>query len=100
MRTEGEGQAKGILEVMKDSDAVLVAGGDGTVMEAVTGFMRREDAKKLRTTLPLGVLPVGKRNRLARYFPGCFQQCARYGNTSAFLGHSSLTFPLSSQMWS
>ena len=42
MRTEGEGQAKDVLEVVKDCDAVLIAGGDGTLMEAVTGFMRRQ----------------------------------------------------------
>ena len=41
MRTEAVGQAKEIMEIMKDADAVLIAGGDGTVMEAVTGFMRR-----------------------------------------------------------
>ncbi len=42
IRTEGEGQAKDIMEVIKDCDAVLLAGGDGTLMEAVTGWMRRE----------------------------------------------------------
>ena len=41
IRTEAVGQAKEIMEIMKDADAVLIAGGDGTVMEAVTGFMRR-----------------------------------------------------------
>ena len=63
MRTESEGQAKDIMEIMKDADAVLVAGGDGTVMEAVTGLLRRTDGAAAR--LPLGVLPVGKTNSLA-----------------------------------
>ena len=57
IRTESDGQAKDIMEIMKDADAVLVsscppcrphvhlqvAGGDGTVMEVVTGLMRRRD---------------------------------------------------------
>ena len=68
IRTEGEGQAKDIMEIMSDADAVLVAGGDGTVMETVTGFMR----KGLKPgDLPLGVLPVGENNMLAKsLFPG------------------------------
>ena len=45
IRTEGEGQAKDIMEVVKDCDAVLIAGGDGTLMEAVTGWMRRQTVR-------------------------------------------------------
>ena len=57
MRTEGEGQAKDILEIVKDCDAVLIAGGDGTLMEAVTGFMRRQSVRnKLRLLLKLSKL--------------------------------------------
>ena len=66
IRTEGEGQAKDIMEIMKDADAVLVAGGDGTVMEAVTGLMRRPDSERLGRTLPIGVLPVGNTNQSAK----------------------------------
>lgn len=66
IRTEGEGQAKDVMEIMKDADAVLVAGGDGTLMEAITGAMRREDSETFRKLLPIGVLPVGKNNRLAK----------------------------------
>ena len=32
VRTEGQGQAKQIMELLEESDAVLVAGGDGTIM--------------------------------------------------------------------
>ena len=35
-----KGQASEIMEIMDDTDAVLVAGGDGTLMEAVTGLLR------------------------------------------------------------
>ena len=40
VRTEGPSSAKDILAAMEKSDAVLVAGGDGTLMETVTGFLR------------------------------------------------------------
>ena len=40
IRTEGQGQAKEIMAVMEDTDAVLVAGGDGTLMETITGTVR------------------------------------------------------------
>ena len=64
IRTEGDGQAKDIMEIMADADAVLVAGGDGTVMEAVTGLMRRKDRAEA-AKVPIGVLPVGRTNTLA-----------------------------------
>ena len=64
IRTESEGQAKDIMEIMADADAVLVAGGDGTIMEAVTGLMRRQDRAEA-AKVPIGILPVGKTNSLA-----------------------------------
>lgn len=64
IRTQSEGEAKDIMEIMSDADAVLVAGGDGTLMEAVTGLMRRKD-KESAVKIPIGVLPVGKTNTLA-----------------------------------
>jgi len=64
VRTESEGEAKDIMEIMADADAVLVAGGDGTLMEAVTGLLRRKD-KETAVKVPIGVLPVGKTNTLA-----------------------------------
>jgi len=64
IRTESDGQAKDIMEIMTDAEAVLVAGGDGTLMETVTGLLRRKD-KELAVKVPLGILPVGKTNTLA-----------------------------------
>ena len=32
IRTQGNGDAKDIMELLEDSNAVLVAGGDGTLM--------------------------------------------------------------------
>ena len=40
---------------MDDTDAVLVAGGDGTLMEAVTGLLRRKDINVVSRSLPLGL---------------------------------------------
>lgn len=52
------------MEIMADADAVLVAGGDGTIMEAVTGLMKRADRAEA-ARVPIGILPVGKTNSLA-----------------------------------
>ena len=49
-----KGQASEIMELMDDTDAVLVAGGDGTLMEAVTGLLRRKDFNLVSRSLPLG----------------------------------------------
>jgi YegS/Rv2252/BmrU family lipid kinase len=44
-----------------NTDAVVVAGGDGTVNEALNGLMRRPPEERL----PLGVIPLGTANVLA-----------------------------------
>ena len=80
MRTESEGQAKEIMEIMSDADAVLVAGGDGTLMEAVTGLLRRTDSAAAR--LPLGVLPVGKTNSLAHRLFQCEDEVRLMGEAT------------------
>ena len=51
---------------MDDTDAVLVAGGDGTLMETVTGLLRRKDINVVSRSLPLGILPVGGNNHMAK----------------------------------
>lgn len=80
MRTESEGQAKEIMEIMSDADAVLVAGGDGTLMEAVTGLLRRTDNAAAK--LPLGVLPVGKTNTLAHRLFQCDDEVRLMGEAT------------------
>ncbi|KAG8230401.1 hypothetical protein J437_LFUL010202 [Ladona fulva] len=66
VKTEYVGQAKGLMEVMNDTQAVVLAGGDGTVSEAVTGMLRREDADEVAGMLPIGVLPLGRTNSVAK----------------------------------
>ena len=83
VRTEGQGQAQDLMKIMENTDAVLVAGGDGTLMEVVSGFLRREDAEKISKTLPVGVLPVGYNNRMANIlYPGHESEVALMAETA------------------
>lgn len=59
-KTEGEGDAMRWAEEAEGFDRVLVAGGDGTVMEAMSGLVKNKKA------LPLGQIPMGTANLLAR----------------------------------
>nr|CAI5840901.1 unnamed protein product [Callosobruchus analis] len=68
-KTESEGHAKTLIDSIIGTDAIVVAGGDGTLLEVVTGLFRttNENSENL---LPLGVLPLGKNNSVAKvYFP-------------------------------
>ena len=59
IQTESEGQSKELMEIMDNTDAVIIAGGSGTLHEAVTGLLRRRDGKNFA----LGVIPLGQLNR-------------------------------------
>lgn len=70
VKTEAEGFARSYIETeLKElPDAILVAGGDGTLSEVVTGLLRRTGTNQ---SCPVGVLPVGRTNSVAeRLFPG------------------------------
>lgn len=43
LQTDYEGQAKKLMELMEQTDMLIVAGGDGTVQEVITGLLRRPD---------------------------------------------------------
>jgi len=58
VRTEHEGQAKELLALLEKTDGLVVAGGDGTASEVLTGLLRRED--NLASRLPLCLLPLGQ----------------------------------------
>ncbi|CAG2119837.1 unnamed protein product, partial [Medioppia subpectinata] len=53
------------MEIMDNTDAVLIAGGNGTVHEVVTGLLRRTDGRPGVHQYPIGILPVGRRNTIA-----------------------------------
>jgi len=54
VRTEHEGQAKEYMGVFDKNivDAIVVAGGDGTLSQIVTGLLRRGD--EIAQRLPIG----------------------------------------------
>ncbi|XP_058833818.1 acylglycerol kinase, mitochondrial [Topomyia yanbarensis] len=62
VKTDSEGHARRYVEELASlPDAILVAGGDGTVSETISGLKRRPDGAQC----PIGVLPVGRTNNLA-----------------------------------
>ncbi|XP_068459325.1 acylglycerol kinase, mitochondrial [Clinocottus analis] len=64
VKTDYEGQAKKLMEFMEQTDMLIVAGGDGTLQEVVTGLLRREDQHTVCNT-PIGFIPLGSRNSLS-----------------------------------
>ncbi|XP_069704087.1 acylglycerol kinase, mitochondrial [Periplaneta americana] len=68
IQTEFEGQARGLVESLDSVvDAIVVAGGDGTASETVTGLLRRADGDlALQRKFPIGILPLGRTNTVAR----------------------------------
>lgn len=58
--TQGEGDAFGWAKDAKEVDLVIVSGGDGTVMEAMSGLIKNE------SDIPLAQIPGGTANLLAR----------------------------------
>ncbi|CAH2241575.1 acylglycerol kinase, mitochondrial [Pararge aegeria] len=68
IQTTSEGHAKEIVESLHGTEAIIVAGGDGTLSETVTGLLRRNDEAN---RFPLGILPLGRTNSLGNtLFPG------------------------------
>ncbi|PAA54524.1 hypothetical protein BOX15_Mlig007375g6, partial [Macrostomum lignano] len=61
---DAEDENKGFMEVLdlNSTDAVLVAGGDGTLMQAVTGLLRRPDSRRIAARLPVAAAPLGRRS--------------------------------------
>ncbi len=60
--TEGEGDALKWAQEAKDVDLVIASGGDGTIMEAMSGLIKND------LPIPLAQLPAGTANLLARAF--------------------------------
>lgn len=54
LQTESEGHAKTLMENLSHTDAVVVAGGDGTLSEVITGLLRSAD---INTS---NLVPVGE----------------------------------------
>ncbi|KAI1882085.1 hypothetical protein AGOR_G00247060 [Albula goreensis] len=65
VKTDYEGQAKKLMELMEQTDLLIVAGGDGTLQEVITGLLRRADQASFSTT-PIGFIPLGSQNSLSQ----------------------------------
>uniref|UniRef100_A0A8C5PQI0 Acylglycerol kinase, mitochondrial n=1 Tax=Leptobrachium leishanense TaxID=445787 RepID=A0A8C5PQI0_9ANUR len=65
VKTDYEGQAKNLLELMEETDLIIVAGGDGTLQEVITGLLRRPDQASFGKVF-IGFIPLGKNNSLSR----------------------------------
>ncbi|XP_074600834.1 acylglycerol kinase-like protein Mulk [Brevipalpus obovatus] len=61
VETETEGQTRDYMKVMSNTDGVVIVGGDGSIHEAITGYLRRDDLSGSEI-LPMAFLPTGKRN--------------------------------------
>ncbi|XP_069759750.1 acylglycerol kinase, mitochondrial isoform X2 [Narcine bancroftii] len=65
VKTDYEGQAKKLMELVEVTDMIVVAGGDGTLQEVITGLLRREDEATF-SKIPIGFIPLGKMNSLSQ----------------------------------
>ncbi|XP_057692698.1 acylglycerol kinase, mitochondrial [Corythoichthys intestinalis] len=64
VKTDYEGQAKKMMDFMESTDMLIVAGGDGTLQEVITGLLRRSDQDSFSRT-PIGFIPLGTRNAVS-----------------------------------
>lgn len=66
-----EGHIRKLMEFIHptNTDAIIVAGGDGTLFEVVNGFVKHHDVETLGK-IPIGIIPLGAENRFfRRMFP-------------------------------
>lgn len=64
--TETEGQERDLMNIMHNTDSVVIAGGSGSIHDAITGMLRRTDGVQY----PLGVIPLGVNNVSSRLIHG------------------------------
>lgn len=64
------GHARNVITNLETpTDAIIVAGGDGTLSDVITGLMRRyEHNLHSVRQCPIGVLPLGNTNTIASMF--------------------------------
>lgn len=86
IETQSPNQAYELMKIMSNCDGVAIVGGDGTVHEAINGLLHRDDRSKAARDFPLGIIPTGQYNSVARYI----HQNLKYRNQKEFLVHSTL----------
>ncbi|CAB4000800.1 Acylglycerol kinase, mitochondrial [Paramuricea clavata] len=63
VKTDYEGQCKALTQYLDPNiDGIVIAGGDGTFLEVLTGLLRRNDQDKI-SKIPIGLIPLGRDNR-------------------------------------
>nr|XP_018912625.1 PREDICTED: acylglycerol kinase, mitochondrial [Bemisia tabaci] len=68
LQTTGEGGGRTLVEKLStETDAIIVAGGDGTVSEVITGLLRRFEGNIHKALqIPIGILPLGRTNSVIK----------------------------------
>jgi len=60
IQSDYEGHAKTVVNYFDPTiDGIVVAGGNGTMQEIVTGIMRQDDKNPVKT-IPVGIIPLGE----------------------------------------
>ncbi|EPY80700.1 acylglycerol kinase, mitochondrial [Camelus ferus] len=65
VKTDYEGQAKKLLELMENTDVIIVAGGDGTLQEVMAAFLFETILKATFSKIPIGFIPLGQTSSLS-----------------------------------
>lgn len=50
---------------LNDTDCIVVAGGNATLNEVISGLVNRADAKEFLSRIPIGIIPIGENNSFA-----------------------------------
>merc|ERR1712142_937203 len=92
VKTEFEGQATGYMDVIEkgSTDAVILVGGSGLVMEAVTGLLRRPDSNEVVDAFPLGIIPTGNRNTFVKALLSPLMPRSQTLNDVKFMGEAAM----------
>ncbi|XP_071786641.1 acylglycerol kinase, mitochondrial-like [Asterias amurensis] len=94
IKTESEGNAKEKVSYVESTDALVIAGGDGTVGEVITGLLRREDESTVSLKWPLGIIPLGTTNSLAKFLYASAESDVRWMGNAAMAVIKGVTEPV------
>lgn len=86
IETESPNQAFNLMKIMSNCDGVAIVGGDGTVHEAINGLLHRPDNAEAAKQYPIGIMPTGQYNTIARYL----HQRLHYRNQKEFLAQATM----------
>lgn len=87
IETQSPKQAYDLMKIMSNCDGVAIVGGDGTVHDALNGLLHRPDAQKAVRDYPIGIIPTGQYNSIARYI---HQGFFKYRNQKEFVINATM----------